>query len=66
MYVCMYVTLRNVTLQECGIGCGYIRLIFITSKLIYYWHNYAEKKSYVAIHNYIYVAGASLGRLYCS
>ena len=36
-----------VTLQEHGIGCGYIRLIFFTSKLIYYWHNYAENKSYV-------------------
>ncbi len=53
-FVCMYVCMsrsgmsrfRNVELD------GYIRLIFITSKLIYYWHNYAEKKSYVAIHIY--------------
>ncbi len=33
----------------------HIRLMFNTSKLIYYWHNYAENKSYA-------VAGeASLG-----
>ncbi len=35
----VYVTLRNVTLQECGNGCGYV--CYYLQTYLYYWHNYA-------------------------